>query len=70
LLLRGAAIKGRIVQPSIPMRLAPDGAFSVGLKIGRCSADLAPVDFVGTIRRQLHGTYPYPEPEAIFNFTA
>lgn len=68
LLVRGTPIKGRVGQPSVPMHLAPDGAFSIGLKIGRRSADLALMDFVGTIRRQLHETYPYPKPEAILDF--
>ena len=68
LLVRGMPIKGRVGQPSVPMLLAPDGAFSIGLKIGRRSADLALMDFVGTIRRQLHETYPYPMPEAILDF--
>jgi predicted NBD/HSP70 family sugar kinase len=68
LLVRGTPIKGRVGQPSVPMLLAPDGAFSIGLKIGRRSADLALMDFVGTIRRQLHETYPYPMPEPILDF--
>jgi predicted NBD/HSP70 family sugar kinase len=68
LLVRGVPVKGRVGQPSVPMHLAADGAFSIGLKIGRRSADLALMDFVGTIRRQLHETYPYPMPNAILDF--
>lgn len=69
LLVRGTPVKGRVGQPSVPMLLDADGAFSIGLKIGRRSADLALMDFVGTIRRQLHDAYPYPEPDAILDFT-
>jgi DNA-binding MarR family transcriptional regulator len=29
LLVRGAPVKGRVGQPSVPMHLAPDGAFSL-----------------------------------------
>ncbi|MEZ5931911.1 MAG: ROK family transcriptional regulator [Alphaproteobacteria bacterium] len=68
LLVRGEPVKGRVGQPSVPMHLAPDGAFSIGLKIGRRSADLALVDFLGEVRLQLHVVYPYPTPEPIIAF--
>ncbi|MCH9674251.1 MAG: winged helix-turn-helix domain-containing protein, partial [Gammaproteobacteria bacterium] len=38
LLIRGAPVRGKVGQPSIPMALNPDGVFSVGIKIGRRSA--------------------------------
>lgn len=68
LLVRGAPVKGRVGQPSVPMHLAPDGAFSIGLKIGRRSANLALMDFVGNIRQQIHQVHPYPMPEPILGF--
>ncbi len=68
LLVRGAPVRGRVGQPSIPMYLAPDGAFSIGLKIGRRSADLALMNFVGEVRQQLHKIYPYPMPGPILDF--
>ncbi len=68
LLVRGAPVKGRVGQPSVPMHLAPDGAFSIGLKIGRRSADLVLMNFVGDIRQQIHQVYPYPMPEPILDF--
>ncbi|HBZ45105.1 MAG TPA: sugar kinase, partial [Maritimibacter sp.] len=40
LLERGDPVRGKVGKPSIPMRLAPDGAYSLGLKIGRRSAEL------------------------------
>ena len=70
LLVRGTPIKGRVGQPSVPMHLAADGAFAIGLKIGRRSADLALMDFVGDIRQQLHEVYAYPTPETIADFVA
>jgi len=68
LLVRGAPVKGKVGQPSIPMQLAPDGAFSIGLKIGRRSADLALMNFVGEVHHQRHHAYPYPMPEPILDF--
>jgi predicted NBD/HSP70 family sugar kinase len=69
LLVRGTPTKGRVGQPSVPMFLAADGAYSIGLKVGRRSADLALMDFLGKVRMQLHEVYPYPEPERLFDFT-
>ena len=54
LLSRGEPVRGRVGQPSIPMPLNPDAVYSFGLKIGRRSADLVLMDFVGRIRMQLH----------------
>ncbi len=68
LLRRGAPVRGKVGQPSIPMRLDPDGVLSLGLKIGRRSADLVLMDFVGNVRQQLHSAYPYPRLDEILNF--
>lgn len=68
LLIRGALLRGKVGQPSTPMRLNPDAVFSFGVKIGRRSADLVLMDFVGRIRLQLRNTYPYPMPEWILPF--
>ena len=43
----GVPVRWRIGQPSVPMALDADGAFFLGLKIGRRSADLMLVDFLG-----------------------
>jgi len=68
LLSRGAPGRGRVGQPSIPMHLNADAVYSFGLKMGRRSADLVLMDFVGRIRMQLHRTYAYPLPEEILAF--
>jgi predicted NBD/HSP70 family sugar kinase len=68
LLLRLPPQRGRIGQPSVPLTINPDGAFSIGLKIGRRSADLVFMDFAGSIRQHLHWTYPYPVPEDVLAF--
>ena len=68
LLSRGEPVRGRVGQPSIPMRLNPDAVLSFGVKIGRRSADLVLMDFVGRIRMQLHQIYAYPLPQDILSF--
>ena len=51
LLKREAPLRGRVGQPTIPMSIDPEGAYSLGLKIGRRSCDLVLVDFRGAICR-------------------
>ena len=68
LLTRGTPVKGKVGKPSTPMALAPDGVFSIGLKIGRRSAALVLMDFLGGIRQHLHLSYRYPTPGEIFPF--
>lgn len=70
LLLRGEPVRGRIGQPSIPMHLNPEGAFFLGLKIGRRSADLTLVDFQGKVRGTHRQVYRYPTPGAVVAFVA
>ena len=47
LLKRETPQRGRVGQPTVPFSLDPEGAFSLGLKIGRRSCDLVLIDFVG-----------------------
>jgi predicted NBD/HSP70 family sugar kinase len=68
LIHRGEPQRGRVGKPRVPMRLAPDGVFSVGLKLGRRSADLLLSDFAGGVRQQLYTTYRWPTPEGVFGF--
>jgi predicted NBD/HSP70 family sugar kinase len=70
LVMREEPVRGRIGQPMVPMSLNPEGAFFFGLKIGRRSADLVLIDFVGTIRAMRHVPYDYPAPEHIFRIAA
>ena len=70
LLLRGQPVRGRIGQPSVPMSIAPDGAYFVGLKIGRRSADLTLVNFVGRVLATQRQVYRYPTPDAVVAFVA
>ena len=68
LLMRGPPMRGKVGQPSVPMLLNPDAVYSFGLKIGRRSADIVMMDFVGGIRRQVRRTYPYPMPGPRLSF--
>ena len=68
LLLKGEPVRGRIGQPSVPMRLDAEGAFFIGLKIGRRSADLMLVDFLGRVRATRRKVYRYPTPDTVVAF--
>jgi predicted NBD/HSP70 family sugar kinase len=68
LLERGDPVRGKVGKPSIPMRLAATGVYSIGLKIGRRSADLLLMDFCGVVCDQMQITYDYPLPDLIFSF--
>jgi predicted NBD/HSP70 family sugar kinase len=68
LLKREAPLRGRVGQPTIPMSLNPEGAYSFGLKIGRRSSDLVLIDFCGGVRRRAHRTFAFPTPSLILDF--
>ncbi|UIJ71730.1 ROK family transcriptional regulator [Aurantimonas sp. HBX-1] len=68
LVLRETPRRGRVGQPSVPMRLNPDGAFSLGLKIGRRSVELVLMDFVGVVRARRRLAYAYPRLAEILAF--
>jgi predicted NBD/HSP70 family sugar kinase len=65
LLTRQARVRGKIGQPSVPMALNPDGAFSVGLQVGRRSLEVLVSDFLGQPRHRLQFSYRYPDPDAV-----
>ncbi len=68
LIERCAPVRGKVGQPSVPMKLAPDGALFFGLKVGRRSSDMVLVDFLGNVIEEVHQTYRYPEPDGILRF--
>nr|WP_321461935.1 ROK family protein [uncultured Cohaesibacter sp.] len=67
-LLRDEPIRGRIGQPSTPMRLNPDVRHYLSFAVGRRSMELAVVDFLGQIRASRRVTIPYPTPEGVLTF--
>mgnify|MGYP001793727673 CR=1 FL=1 len=68
ILERGDPVRGKVGKPSTPMRLAADGVFSFGLKIGRRSCDLVLIDLKGDLREERQLTYTLPVPSDIFDF--
>ena len=68
LLLRGEPMRGKVGQPLVPMRLNPDGAYFLGLKVGRRSTELVLADFLGQVRKRARTTYTYPTPDEALRF--
>ncbi|HMS26781.1 MAG TPA: ROK family transcriptional regulator [Burkholderiaceae bacterium] len=65
LLIKQARVRGKIGQPSVPLSLNPQGAFSLGLQVGRRSLEVVVTDFLGQTRHQLQFSYPYPDPQVV-----
>ena len=65
LLVRQDRVRGRIGQPSVPLALNPDGAFSIGIKIGRRSTDWLLVDFTGRVRARHTLAYAFPDSQTL-----
>ncbi len=66
LVIKLAPLRGKVGQPSVPIALNPDGAYSIGIKIGRRSVDVLLMDFVGCARERFSMSYAFPEPDALF----
>lgn len=66
LVLKGKPRRGKVGQPSVPILLDPDGAYFVGIKIGRRSLDLLLIDFAGRVRARRALAYRYPDPQTLF----
>ena len=60
-------VRGKVGQPSVPMALNPDGAFSIGIVIGRRRLDMLLIDFVGEVRERLSLDYRFPDPDTLFD---
>jgi predicted NBD/HSP70 family sugar kinase len=65
LLLKGAPQRGKVGQPSVPLALNPDGAWSIGVKVGRRSLDVLLVDFEGRVRERSTRDYAFPAPALV-----
>jgi predicted NBD/HSP70 family sugar kinase len=52
------------------MALNPDGAYFIGLKIGRRSAEIVLIDFLGKVRASEQISYRYPTPRETVEFAA
>jgi predicted NBD/HSP70 family sugar kinase len=70
LLNKGEPKRGRVGQPSVPLSLNPDGAFSVGVKVGRRSMDVLLIDFVGAVRWRASLAYTHADPSVLIEAIA
>lgn len=57
---------GKVGQPAVPIALNPEGAYSIGVKIGRRGLDLVLINFTGVILQRINHSYDYPDPDFIF----
>ncbi len=65
LLLKGEPVRGKVGQPAVPLSLNPDGAYAIGIKVGRRSLDVLLVDFSGDKRRRWQLDYAYADPDLL-----
>ena len=70
LLKRRTPLRGKVGQPLVPFELDPEGAFSIGLKVGRRSGDLMLLDLAGNVRHIIHRPYSFPSPSELMAFLA
>lgn len=63
LLLKGEPQRGKVGQPSVPLALDADGAYAIGIKVGRRSMDLLLLDFAGIVRQRASVRYAFPDPD-------
>lgn len=68
LVLRGEPQRGRVGQPSVPYRIAPEGSFAFGLKIGRRSAELVLLNALMEVVAVAEAEHDHPEPASIAAF--
>ncbi|MFM2343102.1 MAG: hypothetical protein RLZZ592_2755 [Pseudomonadota bacterium] len=57
--------RGRIGQPSVPIALDPDGAWAIGVNVGRQRADVLLVDFTGQVHHREVLAYAWPDPQTL-----
>nr|WP_321507903.1 ROK family transcriptional regulator [uncultured Celeribacter sp.] len=68
LIQHGEPQRGRVGQPSVPLSLNADGAFFLGLKVGRRSVELIMTDFLGRIIDRAKEVYDYPDYAQVLQF--
>lgn len=68
ILIKGKTIRGKVGQPSVLLELNPQGALSIGVKLGRRTSQIIVMSFTFDIlaERSLH--YDYPDPANILGW--
>lgn len=69
LVLRNAPVKGKVGQPKVPFSLNADGAFGLGLKVGRRSFEMTLIDLCGNVRATVKEKVAYPTVDTLMSFT-
>ncbi|WP_332836454.1 ROK family transcriptional regulator [Thioclava electrotropha] len=59
-LLRCDPVRGKVGQPTVPMRLNPEGAYFLGLKVGRRRSEVILIDMMGTPISRSVSRHDYP----------
>ena len=67
LLIKNERIRGKIGQPSVPISLNPEGAFGVGVQVGRRGLELLVCNFVGEPILTWKFLYDYPHPHTVLD---
>jgi predicted NBD/HSP70 family sugar kinase len=67
LVLKLEPVRGKVGQPSVPIALDPNGAFTLGIEIGRRNADVLLMDFAGQVRERRSVSYAFPDPQTLFD---
>ncbi|MDQ0590421.1 ROK family transcriptional regulator [Variovorax paradoxus] len=65
LIVKQGRVRGRIGQPSVPLALNPDGAFAIGIKVGRRGAEWLLIDFTTQVRERLAISYDFPDADEL-----
>jgi len=65
LLQKKDAIKGKVGQPSVPIELCPNGAVSIGIKVGRRSIEAIAIDLNKDVIVHEIRHYDVPEPQTV-----
>ncbi len=65
LIVKQSRVRGRIGQPSVPLALNPDGAFAIGIKVGRRGAEWLLIDFTAQVRERHAISYDFPDADEL-----
>ncbi len=60
--------RGKVGQPLVPFSLDPQGAYSIGLKVGRRSSELLLMDLAGQVIKVIRRPYSFPSPDELIAF--
>lgn len=66
MVIKRDSLRGKVGQPSQPIALHPDGAFSIGIQIGRRRLKVMLMDFTGQPRHLSTLAYATPDVEQVF----